>query len=106
MHSLLSYHKNVKQTPNPMRYAKYTKDAMRNYRAFSHVSHIKNNFLVEMLLKIYFTPRTTAFFQLLRTLPFIVPQKAITTRQQSNTNINAPTKYRVFQKELYNFESV
>lgn len=48
-----------------------------------------------MLLKIYFIPRTTAFFQLLRTLPFIVPQKAITIRQQSNININAPTKYNI-----------
>ena len=31
---IISYHKNAKQTPNPMRYAKYTNDAMRNYRAF------------------------------------------------------------------------
>ena len=86
------YHNNSKQTPNPMRYAKYKNDAFREASSLSHVSHIKNNFSVDKVLKIYFTPRTTAFFQLLRTLPFTVPQKAI-TRQQSNSNINAPVKY-------------
>jgi len=95
-HFLTSYHSTSHKhqtNTTPHEIGKIHKGRNEEVSILSHASHIKNNFTVDKLLKIYFTPLTPAFFQLLRTLPFIVPQKAITTRQQSNTNINAPIKY-------------